>query len=555
MRVMHFAAHALLLMAFSAAAPSWSGEPEPEPVPWTQDRIAAVVRVEIAYPGYPKPAVSTGFLVKGAGGVFVLVSAHGLRNEFQPYQEQAATEGCVTLPDANLVLSHGESEPETLEHQGCAIQVGRDIALIPVASRDLGHPTLEIVARSLRKRDRVYLAGFANGYSSLDTVSEGLVSQLDVPPDELAVAHLITSPGMSGGPLLTGDGKVVGMHRGGIKYVGGYSHFTRVEKVKALLEPFLGTIPADHASLPGPVLASIEDARNAQLGTLLAFQSLDGVDRLAAWQTLIDRTPTTSERKFLERLPADKRETNWTGMPLPALASTTDVLAVADFVRSERSEAHLGCITSPVLTEGFLSCAGRSMFVKGAPPGAPMTPDLIVLHYAAASSLSGVTRLLTEPGRSVSVHFLIDRDGTVVQLVPANRSAGHAGQGRWEGLGKLNARSVAIEFINAGRVLKDADDTYRAQGTNISIPENQVIAIRDGDETGYWHRFTAPQIEAAESIARELVKTYPIKDIIGHCNIDARKIDPGPAFPQEAFGNAVLGRGVALCARRDAPNN
>ena len=56
-----------------------------------------------------------------------------------------------------------------------------------------------------------------------------------------------------------------------------------------------------------------------------------------------------------------------------------------------------------------------------------MIRDLIMLHYAAAISLTGVTNLLTEPGRSISVHSLIDRDGTVVQLVPANRSAGHAG--------------------------------------------------------------------------------------------------------------------------------
>lgn len=34
-----------------------------------------------------------------------------------------------------------------------------------------------------------------------------------------------------------------------------------------------------------------------------------------------------------------------------------------------------------------------------------------------------------------------------------------------------------------------------------------MIAIKEGDETWYWHRYTAPPFEAAEALARGIVKT------------------------------------------------
>jgi N-acetylmuramoyl-L-alanine amidase len=459
----------------------------------------------------------------------------------------------VALELAELQLSRGEASPETLTHRSCAVHLGRDLALIPLVERSEAYPTLDLVARNFRKRDRVYLAGFANGYSSLDTESEGPVSQLDIPPDELAVAHLTTSPGMSGGPLLASDGKVVGMHRGGIKFVSGYSHITRVEKVKILLEPMLGTVLTDIAARPEPPDTAVQEARSSQLGALVALQSLPTSERLGAWKTLQAGGDTSSERAFLERLPPDTREKTWTGGPIPDLSATKDINAVAAFIQRERAQAHLSCVRSPSLTEGHLSCEGRSMFIEGGKSGAAINPDLIVLHYAAAISLSGVTRFLIESGRNVSVHFLIDRDGTVVQLVPTNKAAGHAGRGTWRGDSRLNSRSIGIEFINAGSLSKGEDGKFRALGS-IPIPENQVIAVKQGEGVQYWHRYTAPQIEAAEAISREILKRYPIKEIIGHCNISESKIDPGPAFPQVAFGEAVIGRGVAPCDRTGGAN-
>lgn len=46
----------------------------------------------------------------------------------------------------------------------------------------------------------------------------------------------------------------------------------------------------------------------------------------------------------------------------------------------------------------------------------------------------------------VSAHFLVRRDGELVQFVPVARRAWHAGVSRWRGRGRCNDFSVGIEL-------------------------------------------------------------------------------------------------------------
>ena len=47
-------------------------------------------------------------------------------------------------------------------------------------------------------------------------------------------------------------------------------------------------------------------------------------------------------------------------------------------------------------------------------------PSIIVLHYTVEDTLEGSRRILSDAGREhpVSSHYLIDRDGRILQLVP-----------------------------------------------------------------------------------------------------------------------------------------
>lgn len=102
-------------------------------------------------------------------------------------------------------------------------------------------------------------------------------------------------------------------------------------------------------------------------------------------------------------------------------------------------------------------------------------------------------------GLEVSTHVLIRRDGELLQYVPFEARAWHAGRSCFDGRERCNDFSIGVE-------LEGADE----------IPYEPV------------------QYARLAELARSLMLQYPqIKPdrIVGHCDIaPGRKTDPGPAF-------------------------
>ncbi len=96
----------------------------------------------------------------------------------------------------------------------------------------------------------------------------------------------------------------------------------------------------------------------------------------------------------------------------------------------------------------------------------------------------------------VSAHFLVRRDGSLVQFVSCLRRAWHAGVSEWKGRERCNDFSIGIE-------LEGCDD----------LP------------------FEDAQYSRLASLIGGLRKSYPIEDIVGHSDVaPGRKTDPGPCF-------------------------
>lgn len=96
----------------------------------------------------------------------------------------------------------------------------------------------------------------------------------------------------------------------------------------------------------------------------------------------------------------------------------------------------------------------------------------------------------------VSAHFLIRRDGELVQFVPCTLRAWHAGASCWSGRERCNDFSIGVE-------LEGTDD----------LP------------------YSAAQYRMLIRLVRALARRYPITALVGHSDIaPGRKTDPGPAF-------------------------
>ncbi len=164
--------------------------------------------------------------------------------------------------------------------------------------------------------------------------------------------------------------------------------------------------------------------------------------------------------------------------------------------------------------------------------GSPMTIRrfLVVHHTAGASGQSSIDywRTLTS---GVCAHLVIERDGSVIQCRPFNRTCGHAGRSTWHDgdsqYTNLNSCSIGIELANAGDD-KGALSWARKQPGFRSV----TMRHKNGGPLTEWECYPSAQLAACEMVSKLLVERYNLDDLIGHEDIaPSRKTDPGPAFP------------------------
>ena len=132
--------------------------------------------------------------------------------------------------------------------------------------------------------------------------------------------------------------------------------------------------------------------------------------------------------------------------------------------------------------------------------GTPYVRDLFMgtLDVAAHPSFD----LLA--GVKVSAHLFIDRKGHIVQFVPFEKRAWHAGPSMFDGRTHCNDFSIGIEL--------------------------------EGSDTA---PFTDAQYEALLSATKAIQALYPLitkERIVGHSDVaPSRKTDPGPLFDWDRF--------------------
>ncbi|HEU4371847.1 MAG TPA: 1,6-anhydro-N-acetylmuramyl-L-alanine amidase AmpD [Telluria sp.] len=138
--------------------------------------------------------------------------------------------------------------------------------------------------------------------------------------------------------------------------------------------------------------------------------------------------------------------------------------------------------------------------------GGPHIADLFTnrVDFAADPSFADLR------GLTVSAHFLVRRDGRVLQFVSCNERAWHAGVSSFGGRDQCNDFSVGIEMEGSDFVA-----------------------------------FSPAQYETLAALTVALAARYPIAAVQGHEHVaPGRKTDPGPFFDWEMFAR--------YCARNAA---
>ena len=74
----------------------------------------------------------------------------------------------------------------------------------------------------------------------------------------------------------------------------------------------------------------------------------------------------------------------------------------------------------------------------------------IIIHYTGMQSEIASIKRLKSPKHKVSCHYLINREGLIVQMVKDRHVAWHAGKSKWKQTTNLNKNSIGIELVNKG---------------------------------------------------------------------------------------------------------
>lgn len=77
-------------------------------------------------------------------------------------------------------------------------------------------------------------------------------------------------------------------------------------------------------------------------------------------------------------------------------------------------------------------------------------PNFVIIHHTAQQSTAETVRTFTAPHTEVSSHYVIGKDGLVIQMVNDYLRSWHAGAGKWGSVTDLNSVSLGIELDNNG---------------------------------------------------------------------------------------------------------
>ena len=156
-------------------------------------------------------------------------------------------------------------------------------------------------------------------------------------------------------------------------------------------------------------------------------------------------------------------------------------------------------------------------------------PEYVMIHFCSAVvnhrndpyNMEYVRQTFVDA--DVSIHYILDRDGTVYCYTSEDRAAWHAGKGTWlddpKYTNKMNYYSIGIEVVGMG--------SYSDMSGYLTKKEYEAL---DPELLG----FTDAQYTSLKALVEDICGRYDIpmdrQHIIGHQEYSPKKKDPGELF-------------------------
>ncbi len=186
-------------------------------------------------------------------------------------------------------------------------------------------------------------------------------------------------------------------------------------------------------------------------------------------------------------------------------------------------------------------------FHEAAWTGGVITPRVVVLHDTASRLDHGnaAAYLRSKNAGKVSVHFVVERDGSVEQQVRTDRRANHAGKSHYHGESGCNGFAIGIEIVNPGKMARQGDLAVTWFRQKFRMTRADIVQASTPEHgSGVWMDYTPAQIEAVTNLLQTLFSEIPtLIDIVPHWYVSpGRKVDTNPLFPLDHVRAVVMGR-------------
>ncbi len=139
---------------------------------------------------------------------------------------------------------------------------------------------------------------------------------------------------------------------------------------------------------------------------------------------------------------------------LPVLvlsACSTNKYAATNKIYKDKSKGFAEIISSmPPKGQALDSIAPDAQYFVGSVNFGIRKPNFVIIHHTAQTSLDQTIKTFLLARTQVSAHYVVSRDGKVVQMVNDYLRSQHAGLGKWGNDTDLNSSSLGIELDNNG---------------------------------------------------------------------------------------------------------